>query len=75
MEKRFEALSKTLGRGWIHNELQRLKDLNLLISCLAITLDSIQEVHLGLTEGIKGNAFTVLPEMLIKPILHLLPQI
>ena len=58
--QRFEQRVKTLGEALcfcrIHHRLQRLQDLNLLVTSLAITFDRIKDKKRCFTEGIEGDA-------------------
>ena len=57
-EEQVESLGQALGLGRVHNGFERLDDLNLLVSSLAITLHSIQNDEWCFAKRIKRDALT-----------------
>ena len=70
-EQELEALSEALRRCRIHNLLQRLDDLNLLVTSLTVALDSIKDSHLRCAIGIEWYALTEMLLLVLELVLYL----
>ena len=71
LEQELEALGEALRRCRIHNLLQRLDDLNLLVTSLTVALDSIKDSHLRCAIGIEWYALTEMLLLVLELVLYL----